>query len=158
MRVRGKSLTFEEEEFEDLVESKDRTFTLLSLLYPFVDLQNNKFHIDHVFPKSRFSSRRLRLAGVAEDDVPVFQDRADRLPNLQLLIGEANESKSDTLPQQWMGTTFGAQASMEYANRHDLGDLPADITGFNRFYEARRERLLSRLRRLLGDRQEVGAH
>ena len=52
MRARGKSLTFEEEEFEDLVESKDRTFTLLSLLYPFVDLQNKKFHIDHVFPKS----------------------------------------------------------------------------------------------------------
>ena len=52
MRARGKSLTFEEEEFEDLVESKDRTFTLLSLLYPFVDLQNKKFHIDHVFQKS----------------------------------------------------------------------------------------------------------
>ena len=100
MRARGKSLTFEEEEFEDLVESKDRTFTLLSLLYPFVDLQNNKFHIDHVFPKSRFSSRRLRLAGVAEDDIPGLQDRADRLPNLQLLVGEANESKSDALPQR----------------------------------------------------------
>ena len=56
MRTRGKSLTFEEEEFEDLVESKDRSFTLLSLLYPFVDLQNSKFHIDHVFPKSRFSA------------------------------------------------------------------------------------------------------
>ena len=158
LRVRGKSLTFEEEEFEDLVESKDRTFTLLSLLYPFVDLQNNKFHIDHVFPKSRFSPRRLRSAGVADDDVPVLQDRADRLPNLQLLIGEANESKSDTLPRQWMDTTFGPQASMEYADRHDLGDVPADITGFNTFYEARRDRLLGRLRRLLGaDGHEVGA-
>ncbi|MCY4506784.1 MAG: hypothetical protein OXG35_07455 [Acidobacteria bacterium] len=66
MRARGKSLTFEEEEFEDLVESKERTFTLLALLYPFVDLQSNKFHIDHVFPKSRFSanrSARMRSAG-----------------------------------------------------------------------------------------------
>ena len=158
MRVRGKSLTFEEEEFEDLVESKDRTFTLLSLLYPFVNLQNNKFHIDHVFPKSRFSSRRLRSAGVAKDDVPVLQDRADRLPNLQLLIGEANESKSDMLPRQWIDTTFSPQASKEYADRHDLGDVPADITGFNTFYEARRDCLLGRLRRLLGaDRHEVGA-
>ena len=157
MRARGKSLTFEEEEFEDLVESKDRTFTLLSLLYPFVDLEKNKFHIDHVFPKSRFSSRRLREAHVAEDDVPGLQDRADRLPNLQLLVGEANESKSDTLPQQWMVATFGPQAP-EYAQRHDLGDVPVDMTGFNAFYEARRDRLLGRLRRLLGaDRHEVDA-
>ena len=34
MRKQGKSLTFEEEEFQDLVESRDRTFVLLSLLYP----------------------------------------------------------------------------------------------------------------------------
>ena len=150
MRRRGKSLKFEEEELEDLVESTDRTFTLLSLLYPFVDLKNNKFHIDHVFPKSRFSSKRLRLAGVPEDDIPVFQDRAHRLPNLQLLVGEANESKSDTLPQRWMVETFDAQAATEYAKHHDLGEVPADMTGFNAFYEARRDRLLGRLRRLLG--------
>ena len=87
MRKRGKSLTFEEEEFQDLVESKDRTFVLLSLLYSFVNLENNRFHIDHVFPRSRFSSKRLRMAGVPEDDIPVFQDRANRLPNLQLLVG-----------------------------------------------------------------------
>ena len=155
MRVRGKSLTFEEEELEHLVESKDRTFTLLTLLFPFVDLQNNKFHIDHVFPKSRFSFRRLHRDGVTEGDIPGFQDRADRLPNLQLLVGEANESKSDMLPQQWMSKTFDAQAATEYAERHDLGEVPAAITGFNVFYEARRDRLLGRLRRLLGtDRRE----
>ena len=136
----------------------ERWRPLLSLLYPFVDLQNNKFHIDHVFPKSRFSSRRLRLADIAEDDVQKLQDRADRLPNLQLLVGEANESKSDTLPRQWMDATFDPQASMEYAERHDLGDVPADMTGFNAFYEARRGRLLGRLRQLLGaERHEVGA-
>ena len=82
MRTRGKSLTFEKEELEDLVESTDRTLALLSLLYPFVDVRSNKFHIDHVFPKSRFSSKRLRLAGVPEEDIPAFQDRANRLPNL----------------------------------------------------------------------------
>ena len=149
MRASFKSLTFEKEEFEDLVESKARTFTLLSLLYPFADLRH-KFHIDHVFPRSRFSSTRLRRAGVAKDDIPEFQDRADRLPNLQLLVGEANESKSDMLPQQWMSASFDAQAMRQYTERHDLGEVPADITGFNVFYEARRDRLLGRLRRLLG--------
>ena len=122
MRARGKSLTFDEEEFEDLVESKDRTFTLLSLLYPFADLKKYKFHIDHVFPRSRFSSTKLRDARVDEKDIPEFQDRADRLPNLQLLVGEANESKSDMLPQQWMTASFDSQAVTEYAERHDLGE------------------------------------
>ena len=149
MRQRGKSLTFEQEEIEDLVESKNRTFALLSLLYPILDVRGHRFPIDHVFPKSRFSSRQLRDAGVAEDDVPQFQDQADRLPNLQLLVGEANESKGATLPRQWMSETFGAQAAA-YAERHDLGDVPAEISGFRAFYEARRARLLGKLRRLLG--------
>ena len=156
MRARGKSLTFEEEEYQDLVESKDRTFTLLALLYPVVDLRTVKFHIDHIFPKSRFSSKRLRKAEVSEDDIPGFQDRADRLPNLQLLVGEKNESKSDKLPKQWMVETFGAKAT-EYAKRHDLGEVPADMTGFNAFYEARRDRLLAKLRELLGANVEVAA-
>lgn len=158
MRTRGKSLTFEDEELEDLVESKDRTFALLSLVFPFVDLQNSRFHIDHVFPKSRFSPRHLRRAGVAEDDISEFQDRADRLPNLQLLVGEENESKSDKLPQQWIAGTLHAEAASAYIARHDLGEIPAGMAGFSPFYEARRHRLLRRLRRLLGpDRLERGA-
>ena len=159
MRTRGKSLTFEEEEFQDLVESKDRTFTLLALLYPFVDLRHSKFHIDHIFPKSRFSSTRLREAGLREDDIPVFQDRADRLPNLQLLVGEENESKSDKLPRQWMDETFDAQAARAYADRHNLGEVPPDMTGFTLFYEARCRCLLGKLRQLLGaDEDKVPAH
>ncbi len=149
MRARGKSLTFEEEELEDLVESKYREFALLSLLYSFVDTQKNKFHIDHIFPKSRFSFRRLRRAGVPEHDIKEYQDRVDRLPNLQLLAGNLNQSKSDMLPGEWTAT-FEPRKAREYAGLHDLGDVPSDITGFNVFYNARRTQLLSRLRRLLG--------
>ena len=54
MRARGKSLTFEEEELKNFAESKDRAFALLSVLYPFVDTRNHKFHIDQMFPKGRF--------------------------------------------------------------------------------------------------------
>ena len=37
---------------------------------------------------SRFSSRRLRQAGVPEENVAEYQDRADRLLTLQLLAGD----------------------------------------------------------------------
>ncbi|MCY3658207.1 MAG: DUF262 domain-containing protein [Caldilineaceae bacterium] len=150
MRTRGKSLTFEEEELEDLVESKNRIFALLTLLFPFVDVKSNKFHIDHVFPRSRFSTKRLRHAGVPEEDIPVFQDRANRLPNLQLLVGEANESKSDLMPHQWLVKTFDTQEASEYAKNHELGEVPPHMTDFNVFYETRRSRLLGKLRRMLG--------
>ena len=62
MRVRGKSLTFEEEELEHLVESKDRTFTLLTLLLPFVDLQSNKLPFGSL-PRCVESSQRLHGRG-----------------------------------------------------------------------------------------------
>ena len=149
MRDLGKILTFGDEEIEDLAESNDRRFALLSLLYPFVDFRNNRFHIDHVFPASRFSAPRLRQAGVDEDDIREFQRRAECLPNLLLLVGDENESKSDRLPGQWLAETMDADAASAWRERHDLGEIPADMTGFGAFYEARRGRLRDRLRRLL---------
>src|SRR5690606_35007040 len=70
MSKRGKSLHFDKEEIGELVEiqyGNKRLFALLTLLYPFVDVTNHHFHIDHVFPKSLFSKPRLKKAGVAEE-------------------------------------------------------------------------------------------
>ena len=149
MSRRGKSLAFAREELQDLAESKDRAFALLSTLYPFVDTQHNQFHIDHIFPKSRFTWGRLKEAGVPEDDIPQFQDRADRLPNLQLLAGGPNMEKSATLPREWLDG-LGAETATEHRGLHDLGEVPAAIADFNEFYGIRRDRLLDRLETLLG--------
>ena len=57
MAQRGKSLQFSPEELDDLAEiriSDRRVFPLLSILYPYFDLRH-EFHIDHIFPRSRFS-------------------------------------------------------------------------------------------------------
>ena len=67
MAQRGKNLVFSREEVEDLADmgiSDPRTFSLLTLLFSFVDVHSHHFHIDHVFPKSRFTVARLRNAGV----------------------------------------------------------------------------------------------
>lgn len=134
---------------QDLVESNDRTFVLLSLLYPFHNFRTDRFDIDHVFPKSRFTSARLRKAGVADHDIPAFRDRANRLPNLQLLDPETNRRKSDRPPHEWLREDFDPHAAEEQMRRHDLGDIPADLRDFHAFYEARRDRLRDRLRQLL---------
>ncbi len=152
MLGRGKGLLFAEEELQDLVDTTGRTFATLALLYPTLNLGTNIWHVDHVFPKSRFTRPRLRREGIEEADIDTYLDRVNRLPNLQLLPGLANEEKNAALPADWMDSRFGKDSPerRQYATDHDLGDVPRKITYFNAFYEARRERMLAKLRSLLG--------
>ena len=126
------------------------TFALLSLLFPFVDLRN-QFHVDHIFPTSRFTDRRLKDACVPEDEVAAFKDRKDRLANLQLLQGAVNIEKSATMPAEWLSKTYANEASRhEYEERHLLNHVPESITEFDTFCDARRDRLKERIGQLLG--------
>lgn len=149
----GKGLRFGGEEIDDLVETsydrKGRDFALLALMYPGVDVRN-EFHVDHVFPRSRFTPTRLRAAGIAEDDIETFRDRVNRLPNLQLLEGPINISKQDELPLAWLVGAYpdAAQRGL-YVAGHDLEGLPEDLPSFVDFYELRRQRMIAKLRRLL---------
>ena len=153
MARRGRQLVFDDEEVEDLVDMRygDRlTFALLSLVFPFVDLRN-QFHVDHIFPSSRFTDRRLRDAFVPDDKVAALSDHKDRLANLQLLQGAVNTEKSATMPAAWLSDTYADDASRhEYEERHLLGRVPDAITEFDTFYSARRERLKKRIGQLLG--------
>jgi hypothetical protein len=152
MTLRGKSLTFEPAEIEDMLYMEygdKRMFALLSLLFPFVDLRN-QFHVDHVFPISRFSRAQLRKLGINEDVVDSISEKANQLPNLQLLEGAMNNEKRATMPSDWLEKHSPDVSSRQhYRNKHLLGDLPADLHGFESFFTARRERLRTKLNELL---------
>jgi hypothetical protein len=148
MAQRGKSLTFEPEEIEELadMEYRDRrTFALLTILYPFVDLRN-QFHVDHVFPANRLTSSRLKRAGVPDDRIEAFVDRRDRLSNLQLLEGPINIEKREMLPAGWLRQRYPNASDREhYCRLHDLGEVGEEMVDFEAFYDARRERLRDRI-------------
>lgn len=152
MAVRGKSLVFQPAEIEDMLHLEygdKRMFALLSLLYPFVDLRNN-FHMDHVFPISRFATSRLRRAGYEGEIADRLAQRANQLPNIQLLEGTANVEKRASLPQEWLDRYKADEVSRsDYRDRHLLGVLPGDLKDFDRFYEERRASLRGRLSALL---------
>ena len=152
MRVRGKGLRFEGDELEDLVDiayGDRRVLPLLSLLFPFHDLRH-EFHIDHVFPKSRFTESRLAKEGVPAALRPEWIDRSDRLGNLQLLDGVLNTEKNATLPGEWLTRSVPVdEARTAYVERHMLGSLPSSIHGFEDFYLKRRALMLEALARLL---------
>lgn len=154
MAQRGKSLEFSQEEIEDLADmeiSDRRTFSLMTLLFPFVDVHSHHFHIDHVFPKSRFTATRLRHAGVSDEQIHNFTDCANRIANLQLLDGDINNEKRAKLPSEWMQGHFSGDVThrQHYCDIYLLGEIPQDVTGFMSFYEARRERMQERVAELV---------
>ena len=153
MARQGRALFFDEEEIEDLADMRygDRlTFALFSLVFPFVDLRN-QFHLDHIFPASRFTDRRLKDASVPDDKVDHFKNRKDGLANLQLLQGAINIEKRAKMPAEWLSEMYPDRAfRREYEERHLMGDVPDSIIEFDAFYDARRSRLKEKIRQLLG--------
>jgi len=148
----GKSLRFEEDEVEDLVETpygNKNIFPILTLLYPGVNTRG-EFHEDHIFAKKWFARRQLRRAGVDDSLTDEYRDRMNSLPNLQLLEDRVNTQKADRLPAEWARLQYpDEQARNMYLSSYDMHDLPDDLTGFLSFYEARRDRMAARLRELL---------
>ena len=148
----GRGLDFSEEEVEALSEMKygdRRVFPLLTMLFPHFRSRDVS-DVDHVFPKGRFTPTRLRNAGVYDDQFEAFRDNCDRFANLQLLDHTVNNEKRATLPADWLEVHCPDDPSRQaYCDRHLLGDVPKDITGFMEFYEARRERLKQRIAELI---------
>jgi hypothetical protein len=144
MEARGKSLTFAAAEIEDILSmtyGDKRLFALLSLIFPFVDLRN-QFHIDHIFPISRFTARRLRKIGIPEDEIEKLGQLANELPNLQLLEGPANTEKQAAMPASWLHSRYSHESDRDhYRSIHLLGEIPHEIQGCKAFWEARRGRL-----------------
>ena len=152
MAQRGKSLDFGEEEIEDLADMRlgdRRVFPLLTMLFPDLGSRDGS-DIDHIFPKSQFTPTRLKAAGVDDERVEEFRDHCERIANLQLLDRSVNNEKRATLPAQWLEVhCLNDQARQSYCGRHQLGDVPWEITGFLEFYAGRREGLRERIGRLV---------
>lgn len=157
----GKSLTFDAAEIDELLNLKyagQRTFAVLSVLYPGLDL-GKKFHEDHIFPKSLFTRKKLVAAGVPADKVDDFLGAFNLLPNLQLLAGTANIEKQDALPAVWAAKAFpNEEKRATYFDENDLDGLPLDLVDFLSFYEQRKARVRSRLLKSLGSPQDAKLH
>lgn len=151
----GKGLSFTAAEVDELLNLKyagQRTFSVLSILYPGLDL-GKKFHEDHIFAKSRFTKKRLEAAGVPHDKVEPYLETVNLLPNLQLLAGTANIEKQDMLPANWVSSdkVFPTEEKRQnYLKENDLDGLPLDLGDYLTFFERRKTRVRERLIKALG--------
>jgi hypothetical protein len=149
------SLRFNDDEADALLDTeygKRNTFSVMAALYPALSSQY-KFHIDHIFPKSSFYKATLRKSGFDEQQIELMQDRVNRVSNLQILEGLANESKQATPFDQWIVPMLQIGHENEwsaYKARHAIPDLSQyTMDRFEQFYATRRANLKKRLLEVL---------
>ncbi|MEQ3636516.1 MAG: DUF262 domain-containing protein [Thalassolituus sp.] len=152
MTRRGKTLVFSDEEIDELCElpyGGKTTFALLSVLFPGFDFSQH-FHVDHIFPKGRFTRAKLIKAGFTEEQVETLQDQCNRLPNLQLLVGSINNEKRQKMPSEWYQAQWPDElARKQYLENQAIQNLPDDLLGFPDFYQQRKATLKARIKAVL---------
>jgi len=151
-RGKPKSLTFNNDEIQTLFDYKyggGYTYSTLALLYPTLDF-SNKFHQDHIFPKSFFTRRKLASKGVADSKIEPFMAEFDYLANLQLLEGVPNIEKSNKDFKEWLNETYPTpQKRSEYMEKHYIPDMDLSLDNFDDFIAARTRLMTDKFTSLL---------
>ena len=128
---------------------KGYTFSALVLLYPTLDYRN-RFHIDHIHPRSKFSKRKLQQESILDNDIDLCLENVDLLPNLQLLEGIPNQEKSDTAFADWLKRTCRtAEDRSSYMKRHFIPNVDLSFSNFTEFVKMRKALMKDELRRIL---------
>ncbi len=152
-RSGNRNLVFSEDEIDDMLFTKygqGDLMILLSLLYPWADLKNN-FHIDHIYPKSLFTQKKLHAFGVPEEYIDKYLERVNYIGNLQLLEGIPNIEKKNKPFAQWLTETYqDKDALSDYRQRQLIPDIPPTMDNFLEFLAARealiKEKLMAELK------------
>ncbi|MCM1184422.1 MAG: DUF262 domain-containing protein [Roseburia sp.] len=153
-RFRGtnRDITFTDDDIDNLLWTKygqGDALVVLSVLYPWADLKNH-FHIDHIWPKSRFTRKRLKKMGVAEDKIDFYMDNVNYLGNLQLLESTPNEEKSDQCFDEWLDDNYGDSESLkDYKKKHYIPDVDLSFGNFEEFLGEREDLIRAALKKYL---------
>ncbi|AFF19929.1 hypothetical protein HPELS_01820 [Helicobacter pylori ELS37] len=131
---------------EDMMCSSSHAlvFPILQILYPHLNYKTNTFHIDHIYPKSKFNKKNKKL----NQD---FYGLKDYLFNLQLLEGVENIAKKDKDPEVWLKEEYkDEQAIEEYKKRNYIDpNLKLEWENIKEFREKREKAIIEKLKEVL---------
>nr|WP_057112272.1 DUF1524 domain-containing protein [Helicobacter pylori] len=124
--------------------SHARVFPVLQILYPNLNYKTTTFHIDHIYPKSKFKKENEKL----DKD---FYECGNHLYNLQLLEGQENSTKKDKDPEAWLKEEYkNEQAIEEYKKRNYIDPkLKLEWENIKEFRKKREEAIIKRLKEVL---------
>ena len=149
----NKSIQFAEDDIDEyllkLKYGKSETLSTLMLLYPSLDF-SNKFHEDHMYPKSKFRKSYLRKMGVQEDKLDTYIDSVNDISNLQLLAAQLNEEKLNTDFDVWFNKEQVTDSDkIQYRTIHYLPEMDYTYPNFLDFLEKRKQMLRKKLIEIL---------
>lgn len=149
----NKSIQFTDDDIDEfllnLKYGKSDTLSTLMLLYPSLDF-NNKFHEDHIYPKSKFTKVYLRKQGVSEDKLDWYIKSVNDICNLQLLAAQLNEEKLATNFDEWFNSQYPTDNDKyQYRLVNYLPDMDYTYANFPLFLEERRKMLKKQLEKVL---------
>lgn len=124
---------------------------ILQILYPNLDYKNSTFHIDHIYPKSKFRITNSELS-------PDYVTEANFLYNLQLLQGEENMSKKAKDPELWLNEYYSSNSEKikTYKERNYINsDFNLSWNGIDEFDTFRTEKMTSKLKEVLLYKKEL---
>ncbi|MUU30044.1 DUF1524 domain-containing protein [Helicobacter pylori] len=120
-------------------------FAILKILYPNLNCKTTTFHIDHIYPKSKFKKENKKL----DKD---FYKCENHLYNLQLLEGAENQAKKDKDPEVWLKEEYkdNQQAIEEYKRKNYIDPtLKLEWENIKEFREKREETIITKLKEVL---------
>ncbi len=148
----NRDLTFSDENIENLLFTKygsGNALPVLSILYPWADFRNH-FHLDHIFPKSRFTVKKLEKRGYSQEKIAFYMDNVNYLGNLQLLEEIPNKEKSDREFEDWLNECYADPIKRkDYMQKHYIPDGKVGFDDFEDFFTKREELLIAALRKEL---------
>lgn len=149
----NKSIQFTDEDIEEfllkLKYGKSDTLSTLMLLYPSLDF-SNKFHEDHMYPKSKFTKTYLRKQGVPEEQLDWYIATVNDISNLQLLAAQLNEEKLATDFDEWFNEQHPTDTDkIQYRTVNYLPDMEYSYENYPKFIEDRKALLKKQLSTVL---------
>ena len=149
LRGTSKTIVFTDDDIENLLElpyGRTDTLMVLMMLYPSLDY-NNKFHIDHIYPKSKFTKTSLSKRGVAADKIDEYIDNVNDISNLQLLAAIPNIEKQDKDFADWFASNYPSDTDkIQYRKINYLPDMDYTYDNFIKFTEDRKQLLRNQLK------------
>jgi uncharacterized protein with ParB-like and HNH nuclease domain len=128
----------------DLQYGNPAVLPVLQLLYSNLDYKNSTFHIDHIYPKSKFNKKNLKLT-------EEYYKKSNYLYNLQLLQGDENISKKAKDPEIWLKEFYLNDVNKieEYKKRNYIEkEFNLKWSEIKDFDKKRSERLLEKLKEI----------
>ncbi len=150
-RGKPKSLIFTSDEIENLFSysyGSPYVFSTLAVLYPTLDYRN-RFHLDHIHPKSKFKRRELLKKGVQDHQIDFYLDNVDVLANLQLLEGLVNTEKQASDFEEWLTEEYRGPARNDFTQKHYIPNVELSLRNFEEFIAHRKKLMKSKFESLL---------